>query len=614
MEVNVFNKKRNISNTEKNISNETDGNFKKENNIEYIPESSNKLLTFIKTKPLLFSIIVIATCAVIIVAITVPLVLMRKKKSDEIASNNNENENETANFIEIDATKQFDFNDVDISDKFSGIGENSNDLTNFCNYLSGISNDLDEKEKVYLIYNWVAKNIIYDYASYNAHTDVSCEPEDVLATKTGVCSGYARLFTKLLTCLNFPAENIKNIIGHSKGLGFNYEDEISDENTDHEWNAVKINNKWCLIDTTWGAGSIKDGAFEQLYDEYYLCTPPAQFVRTHLPKKIEENLQFLDKPIDINTFKNMAYTTKYFFEYGFNGLSNDKMVQNICGEGKMTLKYNIDIRPTLLVKIKKDGNEYNDWIMEEKIINGYDIIFYINEAGNYNVDISADKDKINTYSEILNFKVECNSTPNTKKYFPIFKPDYKNDDNIQLISPIENDLIQGQRYNFVINSDKFDKLYLLLRLNTYEIIEMDKEGITFKENNVMVHGDIVSINYKKGSLLYPLVEYGTKGEDIYFPDTSETPFKKILESPLEENLIFKETYNFKIICDTTYSIKINYNDNIWHDFDKNGNIYTTTITIDGGITTFPNELFIMYGPLEDGNYYSMYQYSIINNE
>ena len=63
----------------------------KENNIEYIPESSNKLLTFIKTKPLLFSIIVIATCAVIIVAITVPLVLMRKKKSDEIASNNNEN-------------------------------------------------------------------------------------------------------------------------------------------------------------------------------------------------------------------------------------------------------------------------------------------------------------------------------------------------------------------------------------------------------------------------------------------------------------------------------------------------------------------------------------------
>ena len=61
--------------------------------------------------------------------------------------------------------------------------------------------------------------------------------------------------------MNFHEENIKNIIGHSKGLGFNYEDKISDENTDHEWNAVKINNKWCLIDSTWGAGSIIGGAY-----------------------------------------------------------------------------------------------------------------------------------------------------------------------------------------------------------------------------------------------------------------------------------------------------------------------------------------------------------------
>ena len=609
MEVNIYN-------NNDNISNENINNIKAESNIENENiESSSKLLTFIKTKPLLFSIIVIAICAVIIVAITVPLVLMSKNKKDDITSNNNLNEG--TNLILIDTTKQFDFNGVDINDKYSGINDNCNNLIDCCNYLSGISNDLDEKEKVYLIYKWVAQNIVYDYASYIAHDEVNCEPEAVLTSKKGVCSGYARLFTKLLTCLNFPAENIKNIIGHSKGLGFNYEDEISDDNTDHEWNAVKINNKWCLIDTTWGAGSIINNAFEASYDEYYLCTPPAQFVRTHLPKKIEENLQFLDNPIDINTFKNMAYTTKYFFEYGFNGLSNDKMVQNICGEGKMILKYNIAIRPILLLKIKKVGNEYEDWIMEKKITNGYDIIYYINEAGNYDVEISANKDKSNSYLKILNFKVECDSTPNIKKYFPIFKPDYKNDDNIQLISPLESELIQGQKYNFVINSDIHDKLYLLLRLNQFELIEMDKEGTTFKENNVMVHGDFVSINYKDNrELLEPLVEYSTKGEDIYFPETDETPFKKRLERPLEEKLKYGRTYDFKIICDTTYSIKIMYNNNnhIWHDLDKNGNIYTTTITINGEITIFPNELFILYGPLDDGNYYSMYRYTIINNE
>ena len=311
--------------------------------------------------------------------------------------------------------------------------------------------------------------------------------------------------------MNFPAENIKNIKGHSKGIGFNYEDEISDDSTNHEWNAVKIDNKWCLVDTTWGANSIIEGAYVSSYDEYYLCTPPAQFVRSHLPKKTEENLQFLDKPIDINTFQNMAFTTKYFFEYGFNGLSNDKMVQNICGDGKMTLKYNKDIRPILLVIVKKDGNEINNWTMEKKISKGYEIIAYINEEGNYDIKIKANLDKSENYIDILNYKIKCNSTPNLKKYFPELKSDYKNDDDIELISPIEGELIQGQYYNFEIVSNKYDHLYLLLGFqDATELIDMDKKGTTFKENNLMVHGDSVIIAYKKNPILMGhLVVYST---------------------------------------------------------------------------------------------------------
>ena len=117
--------------------------------------------------------------------------------------------------------------------------------------------------------------------------------------------------------------------------------------------------------------------------------------------------------------------------------------------------------------------------------------------------------------------------------------------------------MQGQKYNFVINSGNYDKLYLLLGFDIYyEIVEMDKDGITFKENNLMVYGNFVSINYKKLNMGYfSLVEYSTAGNDIYFPKTSETPFKKVLESALEESLNYGDTYNFKIIFDTTYSLK-----------------------------------------------------------
>ncbi len=61
-----------------------------------------------------------------------------------------------------------------------------------------------------------------------------------------------------------------------------------------------------------------------------------------------------------------------------------------------------------------------------------------------------------------------------------------------------------------------------------EYIVMEKDGTTFKENNVMIHGKFVKISYKNISddKYYPLVEYSTKGEDINFPLTSITPFKK----------------------------------------------------------------------------------------
>ena len=75
---------------------------------------------------------------------------------------------------------------------------------------------------------------------------------------------------------------------------------------------------------------------------------------------------------------------------------------------------------------------------------------------------------------------------------------------------------------------------------------------------------------------------------------------------METYLTLGTTYNFKIICDTTYSIAINYNNN-WYDFEKNGVIYTLTFSIneDGGI------LSIAYGINDDhSDYEDMYTYYI----
>ena len=71
--------------------------------------------------------------------------------------------------------------------------------------------------------------------------------------------------------MNYTSSKILNIQGYSKGAGYS---SFTPPESDHEWNAVEINDKWCLIDITWDPGS---------KNEYYLCIPPKCFVRNHLP-------------------------------------------------------------------------------------------------------------------------------------------------------------------------------------------------------------------------------------------------------------------------------------------------------------------------------------------
>ena len=154
--------------------------------------------------------------------------------------------------------------------------------------------------------------------------------------------------------MNYPEENIKNIVGYAKGYGFNQESELTE--TNHEWNAVKINEKWCLIDTTWGAGSISGTSFNPSYSEYYLCTPPEQLIRTHLPQESQSFYQLLEPEISKETFRQSVKTKTGFFETGFYKITNDLAIQNICGHGSITLNYKGETRPILFTYMKK-GND-----------------------------------------------------------------------------------------------------------------------------------------------------------------------------------------------------------------------------------------------------------------
>ena len=107
-----------------------------------------------------------------------------------------------------------------------------------------------ELEKVRAIFIWLVKNISYDYEGLGTGK-FTYEIKDVLSKRVAVCAGYANLFSYLCKQANIRCEYIS---------GKTHRDL-------HAWNAVNINNKWYLLDATWGP-------------KYFLMRPEV-FVQDH---------------------------------------------------------------------------------------------------------------------------------------------------------------------------------------------------------------------------------------------------------------------------------------------------------------------------------------------
>ena len=123
--------------------------------------------------------------------------------------------------------------------------------------------------------------------------------------------------------MDYNEDDIKNIVGYSKGQS--YDVNVKPQKEDHEWNAVKIDGNWCLIDATWDIDNTE--ILDNNY--YYLCTPPKCFVRDHLPQR-NNSLQFLKEPISLETFHELIDTYRgRYCKYDLE-IIEDKGIQNIC--------------------------------------------------------------------------------------------------------------------------------------------------------------------------------------------------------------------------------------------------------------------------------------------
>ena len=103
------------------------------------------------------------------------------------------------------------------------------------------------KEKASLIYNYIVRNIRYDYdKASKVQTGYIPSVDTVLDTSLGICYDYSVLYAAMLRSVGVPTKML---------MGYN--DDIEEY---HAWNEVylKETNEWVTIDTTYDAPNIQN--------------------------------------------------------------------------------------------------------------------------------------------------------------------------------------------------------------------------------------------------------------------------------------------------------------------------------------------------------------------
>lgn len=267
---------------------------------------------------------------------------------------------------------------------------------------------IDDVSKVRAAFRWLTYNIRYDLEEYYQPKKViefrfSTEQErleklqtikdkivrEAFLTKMGVCEEYAQSFKKIADLLGIEAEVIKGYVrSTSNDIG------RIPRTTNHAWNAVKLDNKWIILDATWAAGYLYNGRWIKDFNEYFFDVDKKKIAKTHYPDSRKWKLllnhgsleNFYNQPIyshellkkDIEvvfptegsvilnrsknielTFKNLKSTNEIFYNFGGQRYSKkptisfvgDKAIISIENPGRDT-KLFLFIDKTLALEYK----------------------------------------------------------------------------------------------------------------------------------------------------------------------------------------------------------------------------------------------------------------------
>ncbi len=197
--------------------------------------------------------------------------------------------------------------------------------------------------RIKALHDYVADRVEYDARALFVGKIPSQDAQSVFENREAVCAGYANLFAALG---KEAGEEVVIVSGYAR----TETGELSDQG--HAWNAVSIDGKWHLVDTTWDSGSVKRGrTFVKGYGTEYLFTPPEIFGVTHFPN--DPDWQLRERPLSRGEFLRQPMMKPRFFAQGMTLVSPKRSQTDV--EERATIEIRNPKKQLVIAKFNARG-------------------------------------------------------------------------------------------------------------------------------------------------------------------------------------------------------------------------------------------------------------------
>ena len=226
-------------------------------------------------------------------------------------------------------------------------------------------------DKVRASFKWITNNIRYNlkealqpnrtviqfrYSSDKERLEKIQEIKDNIVkeaffSKQGVCEEYAQSLKKLCDLLGIEAIVLSGYVRNTA-----YEIDRVPNTTNHAWNAVKVNDKWMIIDATWSSGYVMNGRWLKKFNNYYFNIDFNKVGYTHYTDNRKWNILLNQK--SLQEFYNQPIYGKEFLRNNMEIVSPKIGIVSVQNGVMITLKIK-NLKPHHKVYYGLMGDKYS---------------------------------------------------------------------------------------------------------------------------------------------------------------------------------------------------------------------------------------------------------------